>query len=316
MSNCTKINAEKGEFIDKYFSFVIMCHMKKLPVKKQTISSVKNDMNDTALTVGQQLQQMQSMMQKMFMIIIVLVVAVGGILIKDFVIKPPENTTGTTAAANAGQQPAQVTVTKDQIKNLFTKAVVKFGDVNSKLVFVEITDPSCPYCHVAAGINTDLMNQMGANFKTVAEGGTYLPPVPEIKKLVDSGKAAFAILYTPGHGNGQMGMKALFCANEEGKYWEAHDLIYSAAGYELQNTTVKNDKEQSQTVADFLSAAVDPTTMKTCLDSGKYESKLGDEQQLAASVGVSGTPGFFVNTTAFAGAYSFSDMESAVKAAL
>jgi protein-disulfide isomerase len=37
---------------------------------------------------------------------------------------------------------------------------------------------------------------------------------------------------------------------------------------------------------------------------------------LGQSLGVSGTPGFFVNDTNFAGAYSFTDMESIVTSAL
>ena len=59
-----------------------------------------------------------------------------------------------------------------------------------------------------------------------------------------------------------------------------------------------------------------PTQIKNCIDSGKYDSKLIEDTKLASSIGINGTPGFFVNTTAFAGAYSYKDMESAVNAAL
>jgi protein-disulfide isomerase len=231
---------------------------------------------------------------------------------------------GTQAAAApaAGTQAAQPTaaaqpsVSMTQIKDAFKKGVLKWGDPNGKLVFVEVTDPSCPYCHIAAGQNGDLNKQAGDQFKLVADGGTYIPPVPEMEKLVKDNKAALVILYTPGHGNGEMGMKSLLCAYDQGKYWEAHNLMYSSTGYDLQNNKVKNDKTKSQDMADFLKSVVDPVALKTCLDNGKYDSVLGTETQLSSGLGISGTPGFYVNSTLFSGAYSFKDMQSAVSTAI
>jgi protein-disulfide isomerase len=237
----------------------------------------------------------------------------------------PSAAAGTTPAAGA----AAPTVTLAQIKDVFKKDVIKFGNANSKLLFVEVADPSCPYCHVAAGQDPELVAAIPqfAQFKTAAQGGTYVPPVPEMKKLVDAGKAAFAYIYDPGHGNGEMGVRALYCAFEKGKFWEVHALIMSEKGYEIQNGTdpagqastapvVKNDKTKSQDLANFLAPAIDPVFMKSCLDSGKYDARLGADTQLASSIGIQGTPGYFVNATNFAGAYSFKDMQSAVDAAL
>ncbi len=216
----------------------------------------------------------------------------------------------------APAQPSQTSITLDQVKNALKKSVVKFGDQNSKLTVIEIADPSCPYCSAAAGLNPALNKQMGAQFTLVADGGTYVAPVPELEKLAKDGKAAFAWIYAPGHGNGEMGTKALYCAFEKNKFWEAHDLLMSTNGYDLLNNKVKNDKTKSGDVADFLQAAVDSSFMKQCLDSGKYDSKLNDDVALAGSLGISGTPGFLVNTTPFRGAYSYKEMESAVKTAL
>ncbi len=221
----------------------------------------------------------------------------------------------TTAAAPAAPA-AAATVDIATIKGIWGKNVIKFGDANKKALFVEVADPSCPYCHVAGGDNPQVAASIGTQFKYVSDGGSYQPPVTEIKKLVDAGKASFAYIYFPGHGNGEMGMKALFCANEKGKFWDAHQLIMSNAGYTLQNTTVQNDKAKSGVVADFLKGVVDQGFMKSCLDSGKYDSYLTDNQNLAGTLGVSGTPGFFINSTAYAGAYSWKDMKVTVDAAL
>jgi protein-disulfide isomerase len=219
-----------------------------------------------------------------------------------------EKGTGTTGTAQK-QAEAKPTVTLNTIKDIFKKDLIKFGDEKRKVLFVEVSDPSCPYCQIAGGKNVTLI-------KGFDKAGTYVAPVPEMKKLVDAGKASYVLIYSPGHGNGEMGMKALYCAYDQGKFWEANDLIMADAGYTLLNETVKNDKTQSQKMADFLKTAVDGIKLKECLDSGKYDARLASDQQIAVSLGIQGTPGFYVNTTNFAGAYSYKDMESVVTAAL
>lgn len=223
-------------------------------------------------------------------------------------------TANTTTAAAQPQAPPAVGI--EQVKDAFGKSLIKFGDVNKKLVLLEIADPSCPYCHVAGGFDGELNKQIGDRFKLVSDGGTYVAPVPEMKKLVDSGKASFAYIYMPGHGNGEMGTKALYCAFTTGKFWEVHDKLMTNDGYNLMNNTVKNDKTKSQDVADFLKSVYDPVAMKSCIDSGKYDAQLQSDIGLASNLGVQGTPGFFVNATNFAGAYSFKDMQSAVDTGL
>lgn len=231
---------------------------------------------------------------------------------------------GTTTAAQQNtqqtqqqaQQPAQAQVSLAQIQGLEDKKNIFFGDKNRKLTFVEFSDPSCPFCHVASGNDGELNKQMGPQFTLASDGGSYVAPVKEMKKLVDAGKASFIWLYANGHGNGEMGAKALYCANEKGKFWEAHDLIMSQKGYDLMNNTVKNDKTKSGDVATFLKGVVNYNDMKSCLDSGKYDARLTQDMTLAQSMGFQGTPYFFVNTSPIVGAESFKDMESLVDAAL
>jgi len=214
------------------------------------------------------------------------------------------------------QQPSKPTVTIDQIRALFNDNNIAFGDKNSKLLFVEFSDPSCPFCHVASGKNGALNKQMGVQFILTADGGSYVAPVVEIKKLVDAGKAGFVWLYANGHGNGELATVAQYCAKEKGKFWEVHDLLMSASGYELLNTNVKNDKSKSGELASFLKSAVDQTEMKACIDSGKYDNRPKDDMAIAGQFGFQGTPDFYVNTTNFSGAYNFTDMQGAVDEAL
>ncbi len=237
------------------------------------------------------------------------------ILIHGGVIKLGQTTTTTAQpqAAAQAQQPAAPTVTQDTLKALFNDKNITFGNKDSKNIIVEVADPSCPYCHVAAGHNPTLNKQIGDRFVLDSEGGTYMAPVPQIKKAVDEGKAAFVWLYTPGHGNGEMGTKAMYCAHEKGKFWPVHDKLMTSQGYDLLNEEVKNDKSKTQDLVDFLSDAMSPQDLKSCLESGKYDDKLSEDTATAQNLGISGTPGFFVNTTNFGGAYSWKDMQSALK---
>lgn len=245
-----------------------------------------------------------------------LVVTVGLAFLVGVLWQKVENIGKGGTANTAGNQqqaaPEPVKVSMDQIKGLFDKDVIKFGKSNAKLIFVEASDPSCPYCHIAGGLNPELNAQVGTQFKLVQDGGTYVAPVAEIKKLVDAGKASFVWLYFNGHGNGELATKAMYCAYEKGKFWEAHDLLMTNKAYSFINETVKNDKTKSGEMAEFLKSAVNPTEMKACLDSGKYDDRLAADMALGRELGVSGTPGFFVNENNFAGAYSYKDMESIV----
>jgi len=236
-----------------------------------------------------------------------------------------DKTAAPTTAATADttdvttQQPK---LTLDQVKNLFKEDVIKFGKDSSKLILVEVSDTSCPYCHVAAGKDPELNRKIDEDsqgrtqFKLNTDGGTYIAPVIEFKKLVDQGKAAFIYIYSPGHGNGEMGAQALYCANEKGKFWQAHDLLMNNKGYDLLNNVVKNDKSKSGDLATFLASAVDSGFMKECLESGKYAERIKKDVALASSLGAQGTPFFAINENTFPGAYSYDAMKSIVDAAL
>lgn len=254
--------------------------------------------------------------------VLILVIVVGAFFMGSLWTKVQILEKGGVATAAPGAQPQQAgaepqkAATLDDVKGAFEKSVIRFGDSKKNLLLVEVADPSCPYCAIAAGKNPALNKQAGTQFQMKTDGGSYIPPVPEFEKLVKEGKAAFAYIYSPGHGNGEMGVKAMYCAHEKGKFWEVHDKLMTAEGYDLLNNTVKNDKTKSKELAQFLSPVFDAGQMSGCLDSGKYDAKPAEETTLARGIGISGTPGFYVNDKLFPGAYNYTDIEGTVKAAL
>jgi len=220
-----------------------------------------------------------------------------------------------TQNPNPTQQPqpqAPKAVKIEDVKKLFSKDFIHFGNASKKLLFVEISDPSCPFCHIAAGLNPQLAAQVGDRFKYQSDGGSYVPPVSEMKKLVDQGKASFSFIYSNGHGNGQLAAEALYCAYEKGKFWEVHDRLMTNEGYNLLNEQVRNDKNKIPDLVSFLANEIDSNFLTECLKSGKYENSLARDQQLSPTLGFQGTPHFLINTQMFQGAYSYSDMKPVV----
>jgi protein-disulfide isomerase len=213
---------------------------------------------------------------------------------------------GNTVAQVQGQQAEQptspTTVDAELIKAKFDGKHITFGDKNAKLVITEVSDPSCPYCHIAGGKHPELNDQVGPQFKLSTSGGSYVAPVPEIKKLVDAGKASFLWVYAPGHGSGEVGTQALYCAHEQDKFWEAHDILMSKAGYDLLNNTVKNDLAQSNKVTDVLKGVLDAKKLQSCLDSKKYSGQSAEDTAFVQSLGFGATPTFFINDQVIEGA--------------
>lgn len=221
--------------------------------------------------------------------------------------------TGTGTDGQTGAAPAPVTVDIKTVKDLFNDKNMHFGDANRKNLFVMVSDPSCPFCHLATGLDPELNSTSGDQFKLVSQGGSYVAPVEEMRKLVDSGDASFVWIYSPGHGNGEMGTKALYCAYDQDKFWEVHDKLMSDAGYKLMNDNIKNDKSKTKDLVDFIGNVVNSQKLTDCIDSGKYDDRLTSDASLATSLGISGTPGFFINESRIDGAENWTSMKSLVK---
>lgn len=276
---------------------------------------------DQPVEQNYQYMQQSSRPQSNNLVVILLVVIsfFAGYLF--FKVKNLEQNKNTAAAApnqqnQQAQPPPPTTVSLDAVKKLFSDGYLKFGDANRKALFVEVSDPSCPFCHIAGGKNPELSKQVGAQFQYKTDGGSYVPPLPEMRKLVDQGKASYVMIFGNGHGNGRLATEAMYCAYEKGKFWEVHDELMNNKGYDLLNNTVKNDKANIPALVNYLSSSIDSNFLTKCLQDGKYTDKIARDEQLIPQLGFQGTPHFIINTTIFGGAQNYSQMESAVKSAL
>lgn len=221
-----------------------------------------------------------------------------------------ESGTGTAAQNTQPSQPQAPpgSVDIEKIKAMFDGKHITFGDKEAKTIITEVSDPSCPFCHIAGGLHPEL-NNSSEQFKMVKDGGSYVPPLLEIRKLVEAGEASFLFLYSNGHGNGEMGTQLLYCAYEQGKFWEAHDILMTKTGYDLMNETVKNDVTKSSKLVAQMTKVLDGKALQSCLDSGKYKDQPGQDMAFVQSQGFGATPTFFVNDKVVEGAQPWSAFE-------
>jgi protein-disulfide isomerase len=154
------------------------------------------------------------------------------------------------------------------------------GATPAPIVFVEFSDYQCPFC--------------GRSQDTV-------------KKVLDKyeGKILHVFMDFPLIAIHPMAMSAAVashCAEEQGKYDEYHKVLFEKQK-ELSNDNLK------KWAGDL---GLDQAKFDTCLTSGKYDSMIKKSLEAGQKVGITGTPGFFVNGIAIKGAQPFDTFQKAI----
>lgn len=179
------------------------------------------------------------------------------------------------------------------------------GPSDAKVTIVVFSDPSCPFCGAAAGTAADVVAYMKQ------KSPTWEPAVPGIiKEYVNTGKARIAFKYFPGHGKGVDAMEMMWCANEQDKFWEVHDVMYANQKL-MESGDVAGLKAAALTVS-----GLDKDKFETCVAGEKYKDQYNLDTQEGSAVGVQGTPAFFVNGILISGAQPFSVLKQAIDAEL
>jgi protein-disulfide isomerase len=108
------------------------------------------------------------------------------------------------------------------------------------------------------------------------------------------------------HQNAMSAHLAAAAAGRQGKFWEFHDKIFANQQQLNLDTYKRYAKELGLDVARFEKDLADPETKKK-VDADKAE---------AQSLGLTGTPGFFVNGRFLSGAKPFDEFAKAINAEL
>jgi protein-disulfide isomerase len=119
-----------------------------------------------------------------------------------------------------------------------------------------------------------------------------------IENLVATGKARYEFHHYPfldGNGVGSIGesdqaANAAMCANEQGKFWEMHSILFANWNGENQGAF---SNRRLQAMAE--SIGLDMDAFNSCFNTDQYESDIQADFDLGQQMGVSGTPSVFVN---------------------
>lgn len=179
-----------------------------------------------------------------------------------FFVLPGKSPTGNVIADNGQQLP---TGPSQAIEVDFGDAPVK-GSANAPVTIIEFTDYECPFC-------ARHFTQTG----------------PTLNGLIQSGELKLVTMDypLPFHPQAQKAGEAAHCARDQGgdeAYYEMHDLLFSS-GVVGGEAAFKEYAKQ---------IGLDASKFDSCLTSGKFAKLVQDNLAYGSSVGVQGTPGFFV----------------------
>lgn len=160
------------------------------------------------------------------------------------------------------------------------------GNENAPLVIYEFSDFSCPFCSRAA----------------------LQEPMPQIiTEYVSSGKARLVWKYFPGHGQGVAAQLVGYCVNEQGLFWEFHDIVFQN---QQDANNMKKMKELSQVIG------ADSSSLEQCIKSDKYNLLMEQDINMGKSNGVKGTPTLIINNKKIEGVSSFKRIKKIIDSEL
>ncbi len=84
--------------------------------------------------------------------------------------------------------------------------------------------------------------------------------------------------------------QAAECANDQGRFWDFYDTLYANYGGENSGTFVSDNLKRFAEALELDTGAFD-----SCLDSGKYASKVREDTDAARQMGIDSVPTIFVN---------------------
>jgi protein-disulfide isomerase len=172
------------------------------------------------------------------------------------------------------------------------------GSPTAKVELVEHGDFECPGC------------------------GQYAELVePEIRQeYVNTGKIRFRFIDFPlvgAHKNTLNASNAAACANEQGKFWEMHDLLYGTQylwSALLSGSESGDPDKHFKTIARQIQG-LDGAKFDECLSSRRMMAKVQSHLKLGEARGVNGTPTFFVGNQQF-GNVSINQLKDVLNKAL
>jgi protein-disulfide isomerase len=150
------------------------------------------------------------------------------------------------------------------------------GPEDAPVTVVEFSDFQCPFCGRVVGTMKQVEKEYG-----------------------DQVKVVFKHLPLAMHQNAPQAHAAAQAAANQGKFWEMHDLIFS------NQREMNTDKY----IAYAKQLGLDVDQFKKDMSSPEVKKKIDADVAEAQRLGVTGTPGFFINGKFTSGAKPFSEFK-------
>ncbi|MBZ5608361.1 MAG: DsbA family protein [Acidobacteriia bacterium] len=157
------------------------------------------------------------------------------------------------------------------------------GPADARITLVEFSDFECPYCSVA-----------------VKEVSAIMAAYPKDIKLI------YKQFPLPMHPHAPLAAEASLAANEQGKFWPMHDLMFA--------NFRKLSRENMLAWAKQIGLDVDK--FKADLDSGKFRNTVKKDESDGETAGVYGTPAFFINGKLYNGPMNLDAVKPILEAEL
>ena len=181
---------------------------------------------------------------------------------------------------NSYRSNERITLTANSTARANAEALVRpdsptIGPADAKVTIVEFLDPECESCRKMA---------------------------PIVKKVMKDyeGRVRLVIRYMPLHKNSLLAASWIEAAGEQGKYWEMEELMFERQpewgtkhGVDPDSSAQPDAKKQFEKYA--MELGLDVEKMLKAVEDHRFTSKITRDQKDGQSLGVKGTPTFFVN---------------------
>lgn len=159
-----------------------------------------------------------------------------------------------------------------------------WGNAKAPVTIVEFSDFQCPFCSRA------------------------VPALERIKKEYgpDKVRIVFRDMPLPSHDRAVPASNAAHCANEQGKFWEMHDVLF-------ENQTKLADADLKGYAK---KVGLDEAKYSACFDAKKFQGDIDKSRAEAEKLGISATPSFVINGTLLQGAQPFEKFKEKIDRAL
>lgn len=154
------------------------------------------------------------------------------------------------------------------------------GPAKAPVTIVKFEDFHCPFCKRVQDTLGQLLIKYGKQIKVVHRDF----PIDAL------------------HPNARRGHEAARCANDQGKFWQYHDLLYANA----PNASAKDLAAYAD------QAGLNVPVFEKCLLSGNHRQAVQMDIDEGTRQGITGTPTFFVNGRVVTGAQSLETFASMV----